>query len=269
MTRACLSAMAEGRASAHLSASWDSWQSCASAWRRGGAQSLRQNIVRRLYQPSRFTVASKGKKSAVKEALYAAMKRVPEDEELFTLLFSFADGTHKPSMEDRAAAIVGAAAVEQGLRIAITYHLSTDRTDAEIEKLFSGSGDGSSTLATFESRINMAFALGVFGVEDRERLDAIRRIRNLFAHRPEHLSFEDEPIKTMLDGLGIWSNEGILTSIVGSDAVRGGIKFTLICAVQFSHLRFYEPIFPKRATLRERWPQAALPQKSSDDHDKS
>ncbi|MFQ5804440.1 MAG: MltR family transcriptional regulator [Candidatus Methylomirabilales bacterium] len=54
---------------------------------------------------------------------------------------------------------------------------------------------GFGPLATFDARIEAAFALGLISELERRRLELIRRIRNDFAHVPEDVSFETAQIR--------------------------------------------------------------------------
>jgi hypothetical protein len=57
------------------------------------------------------------------------------------------------------------------------------------------------TLRNFATRINFAYCLGLISDDEYDDLHNMREIRNLFAHRKEGLSFEDDEIKGVCDKL--------------------------------------------------------------------
>ena len=78
---------------------------------------------------------------------------------------------------DRACAVLGAAHLDQLLASAIVKTLPKGTEVAE--PLVMGVN---AALATFSSRIDIAYALGIIDPDARGDLDNIRRIRNKFAH---------------------------------------------------------------------------------------
>jgi len=52
-------------------------------------------------------------------------------------------------------------------------------------------------IGTFESRIDMAFMLGLISENERRILNLIRKIRNEFSHSAEHIDFESSRVKDM------------------------------------------------------------------------
>ena len=54
--------------------------------------------------------------------------------------------------------------------------------------------ENSRPLATFSSRIDLTYMLGLIGPKAHRDLHLIRRIRNDFGHNPNPLSFNDDPI---------------------------------------------------------------------------
>jgi DNA-binding MltR family transcriptional regulator len=93
-------------------------------------------------------------------------------------------------LADYAIAMIGAELLSGALQAAIVGRFRKFDTDDEIKELFENRGP----LADLSSRIKLAYALDLFGPETRDDLDSIRRIRNLFAHRPEQHSFREPPI---------------------------------------------------------------------------
>lgn len=83
---------------------------------------------------------------------------------------------------DRAAAIVGAAWVEEALGDSISSFLESHAESAK--RLF----NGSAPLASFSAKIDLARLLGITDDEIRSDLHSIRVIRNEFAHGIAHKS---------------------------------------------------------------------------------
>ena len=57
--------------------------------------------------------------------------------------------------------------------------------------------DGYAPLATFFARIRVAFALGLIDAQTEKDLDYIRKIRNVFAHSKEPISFDESPVREL------------------------------------------------------------------------
>jgi hypothetical protein len=84
----------------------------------------------------------------------------------------------------RAAAVLGGAFVEDALEYAIQRRfvaLGKERLDS----LFEYPGP----LSSFDAKIQVGFAIGLYGPIIRHDLDVIRRIRNGFAHAKKPISF--------------------------------------------------------------------------------
>lgn len=109
-------------------------------------------------------------------------RRDPSDEELSAAL----DQMHRS--DDRSAAILGAAMVENSLVQALQPHFNRVTNEAE---LFFAEG---APLGTFRNRIVMGYSLGVYDEEVRGELDVIRDVRNQFAHALLSLTFDNEAI---------------------------------------------------------------------------
>lgn len=80
---------------------------------------------------------------------------------------------------DRAAAIVGGSIIESFLEKGILMRL-LPLSPALRESIFSGYGP----LSSMSAKIDISFALGLFGDHVRIDLHHIRRVRNEFAHHP-------------------------------------------------------------------------------------
>lgn len=123
--------------------------------------------------------------------LYRFSRETP-DEEIYRLVANLVD---EP---DRVAAIVAASFLERAIEDTIVSRLK--RQDKEtLGKLFEDSGSG--PLATFDAKIRMAYALGVYGPTTKHDFDVIRRIRNAFAHSIIDVSFDTDEVKNAVASL--------------------------------------------------------------------
>lgn len=88
---------------------------------------------------------------------------------------------------DRAAVIVGGAIIDEILRDILESFLLESASNSN-NNIFSGNGP----LATFSSKISMAYSLGLIGKWEKDRIDVIRKIRNDFAHGFDTASFSNQ-----------------------------------------------------------------------------
>jgi hypothetical protein len=93
---------------------------------------------------------------------------------------------------DRGAAIIAAALLEHHLAVAIEGRLVLLNSQLK-DNLFGSRG----TLAGFQSKIDIGFALGLYTKDAHRELDTIRKIRNRFAHTPISLTFDDAILKKL------------------------------------------------------------------------
>ena len=104
---------------------------------------------------------------------------------------------------DRGVALVSAAYLSEELRMLLEkMFIDSPKT---VSALFESNGP----LATFSSRIDLAFATGLLSQESHRLFHLIRRIRNDFAHQHQDMSFADEAItarcrelETLIKNLG-------------------------------------------------------------------
>jgi hypothetical protein len=89
---------------------------------------------------------------------------------------------------DRAAAILLAVNLEDALGLALEARLKIPRE--RLDELFGLN----SPMGTFDSKIRMAYGVGMLEKTTRASLDVIRRIRNAFAHAVNPISFETREI---------------------------------------------------------------------------
>ena len=92
--------------------------------------------------------------------------------------------------DQRIATIIGGAIIEQIVEDAIVTHCIKDIQDNR-QQLF---GSPQESPITFDTKIRMAYALGIFGPNTKNDLTIIRNIRNLFAHTLSSVTFESKEV---------------------------------------------------------------------------
>ncbi len=107
-----------------------------------------------------------------------------------------------PRYNDRDAALVYAAMLEHALELAVASCFVSD--PAVRERLFSYSDDG--PLATFQAKIDVGHALGLFGALMRKDMWRIKAIRNAFAHARTGVTFSDERIANACQFIDVSKN---------------------------------------------------------------
>jgi len=95
---------------------------------------------------------------------------------------------------DRGVALIGAAYLDTALKSLLEASLAGGKTVAD--KMFD---TPNAPLATFSSRIAMAYGLGHIGPHYFNALESIREIRNAFAHFRRTLTFEDPEIRIWIE----------------------------------------------------------------------
>jgi hypothetical protein len=130
--------------------------------------------------------------------------------------YDIIDELNDEKQSDRSVSLIAASFLESRLQIAIESRL-TDRPklprtkpskskDGEkgnslFNRLFGG--HGSSPLGTFSAKIDMALAIGLFGLKVYHDLTIIREIRNTFAHEMKRITFNTRSIRDMCNNLWI------------------------------------------------------------------
>jgi DNA-binding MltR family transcriptional regulator len=99
---------------------------------------------------------------------------------------------------DRGAALTAAAYLDAALEMLLRSCFVADR--ARADKLLS---DPYAPLASLASRIDMAYCLGHIGPIYYETMNAIRDIRNAFAHHRQALSFDHPEIEKHISRFGV------------------------------------------------------------------
>jgi hypothetical protein len=132
----------------------------------------------------------------VSRAFKKLSKRLPDLNELSGLI----DGLEKHT--DREVALLGASVLETCLEFAILSKFP-DISNDDKNGLF-GRDDDKETggiLSTMSSRVLLAHVLSIISNEMRDDLSKIKHIRNLFAHSPTSVNFENTELCTLCDAL--------------------------------------------------------------------
>jgi hypothetical protein len=99
--------------------------------------------------------------------------------------------------DSRTAAIVAAGLLEHNLAVVLLIRFRK-LTNRQQKDLFE---DQNSALNTFSAKIQIGFALNLYNSHVRDDLDAIRRIRNTFAHQLDVSSFDHPEVRDECDSL--------------------------------------------------------------------
>lgn len=102
------------------------------------------------------------------------------------------DELHRES--DRAVALIAAAYLDLALKSVLEASLAGG--DPVVDRLLNGAN---APLGTFSARIAMAYGLGHVGPNYFQTLDAVREIRNVFAHFRRNLTFEDPEVRKYIE----------------------------------------------------------------------
>lgn len=89
---------------------------------------------------------------------------------------------------DRAAALLAASFLEHIFAEKLRSFFAKDKS---VEALFECHGP----LGSLSAKIDIAFALGLLTHDMKSDLTLIRKVRNHFAHHPQHTSFADSPVR--------------------------------------------------------------------------
>ena len=102
----------------------------------------------------------------------------------------------------RVASIMAGAVVNDLLRIVVQYNM-IERSGKEEEEIFENNG----TLATFSALIRVGHAMGLYSRKLRDDMNAIRKIRNDFAHTLEAIDLSQSEYRSRLLGLNALKDE--------------------------------------------------------------
>jgi DNA-binding MltR family transcriptional regulator len=173
----------------------------------------------------------KGKHSEMPRTLRDVLKDVPTQDEQAGILLRLGD----VNVADEAAVLVGGALLEHALKDAITRHFRKGLKEKEIARVFDFDSNG--PLATFSAKIKLSYLLGIGGKKTNDDLDNIRVIRNVFAHTPRRVSFEDDEVVAACDDLHVLKDASLL-SLAGLSVKQ---KFVYAIFQYHMGLRTYGP----------------------------
>jgi hypothetical protein len=114
---------------------------------------------------------------------------------------------------DRAAAIIMGSMVEK----AIGKLLRNNMREEDASGLFKFSG----VLGNFSAKVDIAYALNLFGPKVKNDLDIIRRLRNQFAHSQTPIEFTTPAVKQCCDHLMYPDSPSVLISVKNLKMVVG------------------------------------------------
>jgi hypothetical protein len=103
----------------------------------------------------------------------------------------------KPRPDDRSVVMMLAALLDQAIETALMQKFIPMQQE-EIRQLFM---DDSAPLFSFDSKIRIAFALGIIGPAARADLVCIKNVRNAFAHSRKMISFDTLQVAAAYDVL--------------------------------------------------------------------
>lgn len=95
---------------------------------------------------------------------------------------------------DRAAAILGASLLEDQLTTLLEKFLVQDKDKGKMFNTYA-------PLSTLSAKTEMAYLLGLIPKDIRKDIDYVRKIRNLFAHKIEGVSFDKSPVSDLVSNL--------------------------------------------------------------------
>lgn len=104
-----------------------------------------------------------------------------------------ADGLTEES--DRGCVLVTISIIEKQLEEILRKRILG--TKKQLKELFTGFGP----MSSFSAKIKLAYSFGIITSEAYSELDRLKRIRNLFAHDPNLITFETKNIISMCDSL--------------------------------------------------------------------
>lgn len=137
-------------------------------------------------------------RSKIRSSLRALTAQMPLPKDRLDHLISLS------TQPDRAAVIAATAYLEDGLKGSIAHLLIQTLPDIERERLFDQYQG--CALATFDARIQIAYAMGILGPKSKNDLDTLKRIRNVFAHSILEISLDNVDIAGAISTLHILSS---------------------------------------------------------------
>jgi hypothetical protein len=128
----------------------------------------------------------KSEKPKTARTALQALQHLVDEQPTYDTLIEFITETNSEK-NDRGAAILLATNVENALHGTIVAMLRAQRT----KELFGAN----SALGSFANKIQMAYAMDIFGDETKHNLDIVRTVRNAFAHAKIPIKFDTMQVK--------------------------------------------------------------------------
>lgn len=147
--------------------------------------------------------------------LRALAAEIPSDRALRANLIALdeLDG----AFSDHAIALMGASIVEKALEVAVLSQLIVLTAD-ERSRLFDYDKRG--PLSDLSAKIKIGYALGIFGHKTRDDLDAVRQIRNAFAHTLNVMTFEEDAVRDLCNALHLPKTSSLITMHTAADTPK-------------------------------------------------
>jgi hypothetical protein len=122
---------------------------------------------------------------------------------------------------DRSCGVLFGSWVDSALESAIKSVLRSDLSSTLSKRLFDHEGIAGS----FGARINLAYALAIFGQKTNHDLGLIRMIRNEFAHCRLPIQFELSAVRSVCDHLQIPDTDQAVSPLYGRSLVGMAAAF--------------------------------------------
>jgi hypothetical protein len=140
--------------------------------------------------PLEFRSPASSRRKAL-EALRTRLDERPDAKAMLDTIMNFKSQQPDIANNDRAIALLLGAILEQGLELAILSHCIVLPQNEE-RRLF---GPPQEAPITFDVKIRLGYALGIYGSDSRDDLISVRHIRNLFAHIKTIMTFASDEVR--------------------------------------------------------------------------
>lgn len=115
---------------------------------------------------------------------------------MLDLLGSMVRGSE--TRDDRSHVITAVAGLERGLERLLRSQFRRMKK-SDYDRLFEGTGP----FATMSGKIQMGYAMGIYGPRTRHDLEIFNEIRNVFAHAPHNVTFKNKHLMNRTKGLWV------------------------------------------------------------------
>lgn len=183
----------------------------------------REIAVGKRHKPKRGAPKGSGKPDPTKDrsaheaarglqlpSLSELSRELPSEEVLGNFI-GIVDG----ESSDRSAAIMAASLVEQALFTAVFCRLA-DCGEAARNAWFH---EANAPFGTFSAKIKLGRALGIYGPQMEKRLEKVKNVRNVFAHRTSPIDFKHPSIEAEINTM--------MPNAIKTDAAR--VRYCATC----------------------------------------